>query len=156
MATKTFHSLCITAAVVALAACTTINVPPTAADATATPATGAAPIVDALNPAATQTTPAAATTAASAPATATAPAATAPALTGLNLQAGSFANTANAERVATDIRTKVPKLANSVHVVPVGEVFRVIIGPFADNAARQAAAANIRTATGKDVVNASK
>lgn len=45
-------------------------------------------------------------------------------------------------------------MAHSVKVEPRGVNFRVLIGPFASDAERSQAAAQIRSATGNEVVNA--
>lgn len=135
--------LTVTGIALALAACTTINMPPDTAAA-------GAPVVDASvhqngSSAAATTYPVG---------SATVQPMTGSALSGLHLQAGTFANQSNAERVAAEIRSKLPSLAQQVFVGSRGSNFRVLVGPFATAQEREAAANAIRTTTGKDVANA--
>ena len=138
-------SLTLAISALSLAACTNINLPPSTDNNV--------PVVDAsIRP------DAAATPGASASAVASSdvygqPLAGAP-LNGLHLQAGTFSAQANADRAADNIRTKVPSLAGKVFVAPRGVNFRVLIGPFANDQERAAAAGTIRTGTGSEVVNA--
>lgn len=96
--------------------------------------------------------PAPAPAAAPAPVYATVPATSAAA--GLHLQAGTFSSQTSANGVADGIRKQLPALAHSVKVEPRGVNFRVLIGPFASDAERSQAAAQIRSATGNEVVSA--
>lgn len=125
-----------------LAACTNINLPPNADTSV--------PVVDAsIHPDGAASAPATAGSAAT-----PAAAANSGPLTGLHLQAGTFSTQANADRAAAAIRSKVPSLSSKVFVAPRGANFRVLIGPFANDHERAAAAGTIRTGTGSEVVNA--
>lgn len=139
-------SLLLATSALSLAACTNINLPPST--------DSNVPVVDA------SIRPDAAATAAGATASAVGssqvngqPLAGA-SLNGLHLQAGTFSSQANADRAADAIRTKVPGMAGKVFVAPRGVNFRVLIGPFANDQERAAAAGSIRTGTGSEVVNA--
>lgn len=95
--------------------------------------------------------PAPAPASAPAPVYATVPAT--PAAAGLHLQAGTFSSQTSANGVADGIRKQLPALAHSVKGAAWREFPRAD-GPFASDAERSQAAAQIRSATGNEVVNA--
>ena len=139
------HSgLWLAASALALAACTNVYYPP---------ATGGAPVVDASVGSSTLSA-SNGTSPAQTAQTAAAPVATDGVLHGLHLQAGTFSSHDNAERMASNIRNKLPSVSTLVHVAPRGSNWRVLIGPFVSDAERAHAASTIRDAIGSDVVNA--
>ena len=140
-------SLLLATSALSLAACTNINLPPST--------DSNVPVVDAsIHPTGAAPPAPGATTSAVGSSQVTGQPLAGALLNGLHLQAGTFSSQANADRAADNIRTKVPSMAGKVFVAPRGVNFRVLIGPFANDQERAAAAGTIRTGTGSEVVNA--
>lgn len=64
---------------------------------------------------------------------------------GLFLQAGSFLNESGAQAVMSHIQSKAPALAPFTRVALRGDMYRVLIGPFANEQQRQLAATMLRS-----------
>jgi len=75
-------------------------------------------------------------------------------LSGLLLQAGAFSQIANANNLAEKIRLLLPEFAELVQIQQAQALWRILIGPFASEQARAAAAQQIETAIGARVSNA--
>jgi rare lipoprotein A len=73
---------------------------------------------------------------------------------GLALQAGAFSQRGNANNLAEKIRKTLPDLAALVQVQEAQGLWRIVIGSFATQAQRNAAAQQIETAIGERVSNA--
>jgi cell division septation protein DedD len=73
---------------------------------------------------------------------------------GLALQAGAFSQRGNANNLAEKIRKTLPDLAAVVQVQEAQGLWRIVIGSFATQAQRNAAAQQIETAIGERVSNA--